>query len=128
MKEHAPEQANIVAGKVAAYSGAATAITSGLTITEWGVIVGIVVGVLGLVFGQYWSWRKESREARALAAEEARELQAQADKIAANKRREEREIAAHAAYLRRIARNSAETAPAPLDMCANDAAEQERSA
>ena len=49
-------------------------------------------------------------------------------KSAANKRREEREIAAHAAYLRRIARNSAETAPAPLDMCANDAAEQERSA
>ena len=72
MKDAAPEQAVIVGSKVATYSGAVTAVTAGLTITEWGVVVGIVVGVLGLVLGQYWSWRKESREQKAAKASEAR--------------------------------------------------------
>lgn len=52
------ESAAIFAGKTAAYGGAAGAVVSGLTITEVGVVVGIAVGVLGLIFGQYWEWRR----------------------------------------------------------------------
>ena len=53
----------IAAGKTATYGGAIGALVSGWTISEIGVVVGIVVGVLGLIFGQYWAWRRERREA-----------------------------------------------------------------
>ena len=43
------ENGAIVAGKAAAYGGAAGAVVSGLTITEWGVIGGLIIGVLGWV-------------------------------------------------------------------------------
>ena len=100
MKDAAPEHAAIAASKIATYSGATAAVTSGLTLSEWGVIIGICVGVLGLLFGQYWAWRKESRE-RA------------------------RDAAVTAAYLQRMAAGSSKgTAPMPLDMCANDAEER----
>ena len=123
MREHAPEQASIMAGKVAAYSGAVTAFTAGLTVTEWGVIVGTVVGVLGLIFGQYWSWRKTSRE----DAAQAREDMAMAEKTEAGRRREAREALAHAAYLRRLERESSRnTTPMPLDMCANQSDSEQR--
>lgn len=62
------ENAAIVASKTAAYGGAASAILGGLTISEIGVIVGIVVGVLGLILGQFWSWRRDQRERRESAA------------------------------------------------------------
>ena len=58
------ENAPIVGGKVAAYGGAGTAVVSGLKLHEIGVIIGIVVGVLGLLLSQYWSWRKDRREQR----------------------------------------------------------------
>ena len=53
----------IAAGKTATYGGAIGAFVSGWTISEIGVVVGIVVGVLGLIFGQYWAWRRDCREA-----------------------------------------------------------------
>ena len=53
----------IAAGKTATYGGAIGALVSGWTISEIGVVVGIVVGVLGLIFGQYWAWRRDRREA-----------------------------------------------------------------
>ena len=53
----------ILAGKTATYGGALGAFVSGWTISEIGVVVGIVVGVLGLIFGQYWAWRRDRREA-----------------------------------------------------------------
>lgn len=62
------ESAAIVAGKTAAYGGAATAAVSGLTLSEVGVIVGIAVGVLGLIFGQFWSLRRDRREEREMEA------------------------------------------------------------
>lgn len=62
------ESAAIVAGKTAVYGGAATAALSGLTLTEMGVVIGAVVGVLGLIFGQYWSWRRDKREEREMIA------------------------------------------------------------
>ena len=53
----------IAAGKTATYVGAIGALVSGWSISEIGVVVGIVVGVLGLIFGQYWAWRRDRREA-----------------------------------------------------------------
>ena len=53
----------IAAGKTATYGGAIGAFVSGWSISEIGVVVGIVVGVLGLIFGQYWAWRRDRREA-----------------------------------------------------------------
>lgn len=52
----------ITVGKAATYGGAIGAFVSGWTISEIGVVVGIVVGVLGMIFGQYWAWRREKRE------------------------------------------------------------------
>ena len=57
------EDLPIAAGKTATYGGAIGALVSGWTISEIGVVVGIVVGVLGLIFGQYWAWRRDRREA-----------------------------------------------------------------
>lgn len=53
----------IAAGKTATYGGAIGALVSSWSISEIGVVVGIVVGVLGLIFGQYWAWRRDRREA-----------------------------------------------------------------
>ena len=61
------ENSAIVAGKAAAYGGAAGAFVSGLTVSEWGVIGGLLVGLLGWLCGQYWSWRKDQREEREMA-------------------------------------------------------------
>ena len=57
------ESLPIAAGKTATYGGAIGAFVSGWTISEIGVVVGIVVGVLGLIFGQYWAWCRDRREA-----------------------------------------------------------------
>ena len=81
---HTTETSAIIAGKAATYGGATGAVVSGLcipdsaysapaeiiltgfTLSEFGVIVGIAVGVLGFLFGQFWSWRRDKREAREL--------------------------------------------------------------
>ena len=52
----------IAAGKTATYGGAIGAFVSGWTISEIGVVIGSVVAVLGLIFGQYWAWRRDRRE------------------------------------------------------------------
>ena len=56
------ESLPIAAGKTATYGGAMGAFVSGWTISEIGVVIGSVVAVLGLIFGQYWAWRRERRE------------------------------------------------------------------
>ena len=56
------ESLPIAAGKTATYGGAIGAFVSGWTISEIGVVIGSVVAVLGLIFGQYWAWRRERRE------------------------------------------------------------------
>ncbi len=56
------ENSAIVAGKAAAYGGATGAFVSGLTVSEWGVIGGLLIGMLGWACTQYWSWRKDRRE------------------------------------------------------------------
>ena len=61
--KHTVESLPIATGKAATYGGALGAFVGGWTISEIGVVVGIVVGVLGLIFGQYWAWRRDRREA-----------------------------------------------------------------
>lgn len=56
------ETAGIVTGKTAVYGGAATAVASGMTLSEMGIVVGGVVGLLGFIFGQYWAWRRDARQ------------------------------------------------------------------
>lgn len=58
------ENASIAASKITMYGGAAGAAVGGLTISEFGIIGGLIVGLLGFIAGQYWSWRKDRREER----------------------------------------------------------------
>ena len=62
MTPESVERVGTVAGKTLMYGGAAGSAVSGLTLSEIGVVVGIVIGVLGLLLGQYWAWRKDRRE------------------------------------------------------------------
>ena len=69
------ESVGIAAGKTAAYGGAATAAVGGMTLSEMGIIVGAIVGVLGLILGQYWAWRRDDRQRAEVAQRQAeREL------------------------------------------------------
>lgn len=45
------------------YGGASTAVVSGLTLNQIGVIVGIVVGMCGLCLQVWYTVRKDRREA-----------------------------------------------------------------
>ena len=56
------EHALIQTSKITAYSAAGTTILSGLTLSEWGVVVGIVCWILSTIANQYWAWRKTKRE------------------------------------------------------------------
>lgn len=56
------ESVAISVGKTAQYGGAMGAVVGGLTLSEIGVIVGIVVGVAGLLLTQYWAARRDRRE------------------------------------------------------------------
>ena len=56
------EHGLIQISKIVAYSAAGTTILSGLTLSEWGVIVGIVCWILSTIANQYWAWRKSKRE------------------------------------------------------------------
>ena len=52
----------IQVGKVVSYSAAGTTLISGLSLSEWGVVIGTVFWVLTWVANQYWSRRREKRE------------------------------------------------------------------
>lgn len=48
-----------------AYGGGGTAFVSGsLSLGDWGVITGIVVGVLGLAANIWFRWREDQRRVR----------------------------------------------------------------
>lgn len=64
MEPEALEKAGTIAGKTLMYGGAAGSIVSGWTLSEIGVFIGIVIGIAGLVLGQFWAWRKDRREQR----------------------------------------------------------------
>ncbi|AXF52969.1 MAG: holin family protein [Caudoviricetes sp.] len=65
------ESGSIVSGNVASYVGAGTAVVGGLSASEIGIWVGSVVAILGLVFTQYWSWKRDRRLERELKARDA---------------------------------------------------------
>lgn len=46
--------------------GAGTSIVSGVTITEWGIISGILLGVAGFVAAQYWQYKNYRLNKRAV--------------------------------------------------------------
>lgn len=46
----------------ASYTGAAVSVASGLTLTEWGVIIGIGTAVLTFGANLIYQWRKDKRE------------------------------------------------------------------
>ena len=48
----------VVFAKTTTYAGALLSIVSGMTLTEIGVIVGIVVGVAGFIAAQYWQYKR----------------------------------------------------------------------
>lgn len=52
---------------VVSYAGAGTAVVGGLTLNEWGVIAGMLIGIAGLVLG-WWYKRKHYRLAAKIAA------------------------------------------------------------
>lgn len=65
------ESIEAVGAKVAAgvtYTGSGGAVLAGLTLTEWGVIVGIITAIVGLVMQAILGWRREAREQREHAA------------------------------------------------------------
>ncbi|TRO13760.1 holin [Ectopseudomonas mendocina] len=44
------------------YTGAATSVVSGLTLTEWGVVVGIITALVTLVANLFYQRQKNKRE------------------------------------------------------------------
>lgn len=46
------------------YVGAGVSVVAGLTLTEWGVIVGIVTAFLTFIASQVWQARRDRREER----------------------------------------------------------------
>lgn len=47
----------------ASYVGATTSVISGLTLTDWGIIVGIFTALITFAANQWWQARKDSRDA-----------------------------------------------------------------
>ena len=56
------------APEVGSYAGGATAIGASLTLTEIGVIVGIITALLTFIVNVVYTYRRDQREERALAA------------------------------------------------------------
>lgn len=46
----------------ASYAGGAASVAAGLTLTEWGIIVGILTALLTFAANQLWQVRKDRRE------------------------------------------------------------------
>ena len=55
------EAAGAKIGTTMMYSGAGASVASGLTLNQWGVIVGIIVGVVGLIANVWFKWREDQR-------------------------------------------------------------------
>lgn len=54
------------------YAGGIFSVAAGLTLTEWGIIVGIVTALLTFLANQLWQVRKDRRELRMQEAADAR--------------------------------------------------------
>lgn len=53
----------------ASYAGSAISVAAGLSLTEWGIVVGIGTALLTFIASQIWQIRKDRREQRIYDAE-----------------------------------------------------------
>ena len=58
----------------ASYAGAGVSVIAGMTLTEWGVIIGIITALVTLAFNIVYQIRKDRRESR-LADAQLRKLE-----------------------------------------------------
>ena len=56
------DQTAITVSNGTSYVGIGTTVISGLSLSEWGIIVGMAFWVLGFIGSQFWSWRRDRRE------------------------------------------------------------------
>ncbi|SDC68730.1 Bacteriophage holin family HP1 [Massilia sp. PDC64] len=59
----------VSAPEAGSYAGAIVAIVASLTLTQWGVIAGIVTALVTCAANLFYMARKDRREERALAAQ-----------------------------------------------------------
>lgn len=64
MNREAMDAAAATVGTKAAYTGATTTVGSWLLSSEFGVIAGLLVGVIGLLTNLYFNHRRDRREER----------------------------------------------------------------
>lgn len=64
----ASNMSKLSAPELGSYAGGAVSIGASLTLTEIGVIVGIITAVLTFVVNVVYTYRRDQREERALAA------------------------------------------------------------
>ena len=57
-----PEQMMETTAQTMTYGGAGTAIVSGITLSQIGVVVGIAVGIVGLALQIWYTMRRDRRE------------------------------------------------------------------
>jgi len=51
-------------GTAIAMTGGSGAVVAGINLSDWGVIAGIVIGVLGLLVQLHFKWREDQRQER----------------------------------------------------------------
>lgn len=59
----------------ASYSGAVVSVATGLTLTEWGIVVGIVTAILTFTANIAWQFRRDRRAQRMQARTDIRQQQ-----------------------------------------------------
>jgi hypothetical protein len=59
-----PTMTKLSVPEAASYAGAAASIGSSLTLTTWGVVAGIVTGLLTFAMNLVFSYRRDRREQR----------------------------------------------------------------
>lgn len=68
--QHTIDTMRAKAGTSIAMTGGGGAVVSGLALSDWGVIAGIIIGVIGLIIQYYFKWKEDQRR----QAEEARKI------------------------------------------------------
>ncbi|GAB3416599.1 phage holin family protein [Massilia agilis] len=55
---------NLTAPEVSSYAGAVTSIGASLTLTDWGVLIGIATALMTFALNAIYAYRKDRREQR----------------------------------------------------------------
>lgn len=62
--QHTVDTLGAKAGTAIAMTGGSGAVVAGINLSDWGVIAGIVIGLLGLLVQLYFKWREDQRQER----------------------------------------------------------------